>query len=212
MHCYALILIWGYIGVQYWTILVELSHGWVIYCKQSSKYRHISLSALHSHWRCDYMIMGAEEEHYQHGNKLFNCYLCDSLSLPQTITSKQENDRMVTLIFKMLGSELGFKHQLFHKSYWSISDYFISIVLITRSVRFYFWFTEESIVREFVLFMLCSYFALWFILTHSKSYEGIEDGEQNTNRRYSLEYVFAHAVTAINTNLTGIINDKEAEL
>lgn len=188
MHCYALILIWGYIGVQCWTILVELCHGWVIYCKQSRKYRQISLSALHSHWRCDYMIMGAEEEHYQHGNKLFNCYLCDGLSLPQTITNKQENYRMATLIFKMLG----FKHQLFHKSYWSVavySDYFISIVLIARSVRFYFWFIEESIVREFVLFMLCSYFALWFLFTNSKSYESTEDGEQDTNTEDILQNV-----------------------
>lgn len=79
----------------------------------------------------------------------------------------------------MLESELGFKHQLSHKSYGSVAvypDYFILTVLLTRSDRFYFWFLEENIVREFVLFLLHSYFAL-LLLTHSKSHEGTENGE-----------------------------------
>lgn len=68
-------------------------------------------------------------------------------------------------------------------------------------------------MREFVLFLLCFYFALSLLLTHSKSYEGTEDGEQDTNTEgILLDCVSAHPVTAINISLTGIINDKEAEL
>lgn len=169
------------------------------------------------------MIMGTEEEHDPHDSKLFNCYLCGALSLPQTINNEQESIRTyitVTLIlsfFKCWDQNKGLSISFFINP----TDLLLFITIILFQLCFLQDQSDSAFgslkraLWESLCFFCCAHILLcnFFSLIILKNCEGAEDGERDINTEDSiLECVLTHAVTAIKTNLIDIINDKEAEL